>query len=728
MTPAYFFRVSTERSSALIETLYCFFTDASPACDELSEALTGEITNNLAPDEIVFLCPAPAVPVVAKAWAAGAFAGLLARVAAATPISVAPFDAEGQCGTITPLDGKPRTQTKFATLARQGVTKIFRDRGGFIEPNASYHFENPSGNHTNRFIRLSNLLSRQIEISFLAFSLLPSIPTNTRLAYIDTPSLFAVVAAINELLRVLMPKRPPIVAENFQSYAAVKEQPAGKTTTFFDRKEAAITIISASSSGGLARKIVNDHRFNPAMIVHLLYLGDKAQNSNIAVNLASNKRLNPNGYSSEKIVYDKLNCDFCRAGSLAIPLLGDQFDIRGPQPDPLVILKTHVPSHLDGTIDDLVGQKVLTVRGRGSVFFIDSVELLKSSAYRKRLDFFARRFVPAGVSHCFVDSKNSEEFAKIISQTTGQSFSIYDRNEIGTVGIDPSTQVAPILIVVDVIASGRVMLEISRDLRNVVPNAPLIFLAGFSRMTSKQAKDALRKNLTQTHNVAQHAFETVEDLFVPGPELNNAWSSELQFLQKTRPSWDSAARKMLNRRVERLRKTAQPFTNDLFLTVSSRLKIQSGFAFWSKKRSKATQADVFFTVASVVQSLRAQPPGAKGNGLKNNWLQQTLVAPENFGRYNDGVIQAALLRACSPAELQYSMDPNLSLEMTRLVKRVLAAAHLPRGEAAPEFLIALATRRLTLTDDHLEEVLVTNVSSPTLVRVLIALARKKLLP
>ncbi|CAN5173892.1 hypothetical protein BH09PSE3_BH09PSE3_17410 [soil metagenome] len=728
MTPAYFFRVTTEHSSAFIETLYCFFTDASPACDELSEALTGEITDNLAPDEIVFLCPQPAVTAVTKAWTTGAFSGLLSRVAADMPMSVAPFDAQGQRGPIVPMQGTPRTETKFSTLARQGVTKIFRDRGGFIEPNASYHFENPSGNHTNRFIRLSNLLSRQVEISFLAFSLLPSIPTETRLAYIDTPSLFAVVAAINELLRVLTPKRPAIVAENFQSYAAVKEQPAGKTTTFFDSKDGAITIISASSSGGLARKIVNDHRFNPAMIVHLLYLGEKAKNSNIAVNLAADKRLNPNGYSSEKIVYDKANCDFCRAGSLAIPLLGDQFDIRGPQPDPLVILKTHAPSHLDGTIDDLVGQEVLTVRGQGPVFSIDSMELLKSTAYLKRLKFFARRFLPAGVSHCFVDTDNSEEFAKIIAATTGQSFPIHHRNEIGTVGIDPETQAAPILIVVDVIASGRVMLEISRDLRNVAPDAPLIYLAGFSRMPSKQAKDALRKNLVQTHNVAQHAFETVEDLFVPGPELNNAWDSERQFLQKTRPSWDDTAKTELEPRLKRLRQTGKPFTNDLFLTINTPLQIQSGFAFWSKKRPQATQADVFFTVASVVQSIRTLPPGAKGNGLKNNWLQQTLVAPENFGRYNDGVIQAALLRACSSAELQYSTDPSLSLEMTRLIKRVLAAAHQPRGEAASEFLVALATRRLTLTDDHLEEVLHTNVSSPPLVQVLTALARKKLLP
>lgn len=726
MTPAFFFRVTTDQKSALVETLYCFIADAAPACDELSEALTGEITDNLAPDEIVFLCPTPAAAKINKAWPTGAFAGLVSRLPKRVPIGAIPFNAKGGREPTVMLRGKAVVNTDFGILARQGVTQIFRDRGGFIEPNKSYHFENPSGNHTNRFIRLSNLLSRQVEISFMAFALLPFVPLDTRLAYIDTPSLFAVVSAINELRRILAPRRPAIIAENFQSYAAVEEQPAGqKKTSYFDRKQGAITIISASSSGGLARKIVNDHRFNPALIVHLLYLGEKVEESKVAVDLAISAKLNPKGYSSEKIVYEKNNCAFCREGSLAIPLLGDQFDIRGPQPEPLVIVKTTAHRKIDDTIDDLVGYNVLQVRGTGAVFYVDSQELLKSKAYRAKLDFFARRFVPAGISHCFIDTADSMAFANIIATTTGQTFPIHNRSAIASAGIDPKKQVAPILIVVDVIASGRVMLEISRDLRNVAPNAPLIYLAGFSRMTSGQAKDGLLKNLRQTHNAAQHAFETVEDLFVPGPDLSNAWSAERQFLESTRISWPPSAKSALTKRLNRLRNTAQNFTNDLFLSAGPRLAIQSGFAFWTKKRGKATQADVFFTMAAVVQGFRTQP---KGEGLKNNWLQQTLIASENFGRYNDGVIQAALLRACSPPELQYSADPASSLEMMRLIKRVLDAAHQPRGEAASEFLIALATRRLTLTDEHLRQVLVANPKTPPLVDALTTLARKLLLP
>ncbi|MEH6716957.1 hypothetical protein [Parasphingorhabdus flavimaris] len=728
MTPTYLFRVTSERKSVFLETLYCFIAVANPSCDELSEALTREITDHLAPDEIVFLCPLPAVGSLSDGWSKGDFASLLSRLPPDTPISTVSFGPLGAAGPTTTLHGTPQTKTSFANLMRQGATQIFRNRGGFIEPNTSYHFENPSGKHTDRFIRLSNLLSRQVEISFLAFALLPSIPSETRLAYIDTPSLFAVVAAVNELLRILSPSRPAIIAENFQSYASFSPEGSANRSTFFDRKNEAVVIISASSSGGLARRIAKEHSFSAERLIHLLYLGDGVRRSNIAINLAKDRRFNPKGYSGEKSVYEKSNCELCLRGSKAIPLLGDQFDIRGPQPDPVVILKKDAPVNLDETVARLIARGALTIQGTPPTFMINSVKLLEIGEYKKRLEFFARRFIPAGVSHCFVDSENSKAVATFMAATTNQTFPVYLRDDISKVGIVTETQVAPILIVVDVIASGRILLEISRDLRNVAPNAPLIYIAGFGKFPSAQAKEAIRKNLVQTLNAAPHAFQTVDELILPGLELTSAWRSELAFLQKSKRHWDDSARGLLGPRLDRLRKTSMPFENDLFLSNTDKpLAIQNGFAFWSEVKKGASQADVFYTIASVVQALRVKQPSPQGAGLKNNWLQQTLIAPENFGRYNDGVIQASILRACSPAELEYSMDPALSQDMARIIKRIVLAANQSRGEAAAEFLLAMATRRLTLTHSDVSQVLAPCSGLPDIVESLRLLAREILL-
>jgi hypothetical protein len=87
---------------------------------------------------------------------------------------------------------------QFSDFKRRAITGIFNARHGFVESTGTYHFENPSGRHTERFIRLSNILARSAEIAFIGFCTLPYVPAGATTAYLDTPSLYAVVAAINE--------------------------------------------------------------------------------------------------------------------------------------------------------------------------------------------------------------------------------------------------------------------------------------------------------------------------------------------------------------------------------------------------------------------------------------------------------------------------------------------------------------------------------------------------
>jgi hypothetical protein len=96
----------------------------------------------------------------------------------------------------------PKRVVKFSDFRRRAITSIFNTRHGFVESTATYHFENPSGRHTERFIRLSNILARGAEIAFIGFCTLPNVPERATTAYLDTPSLYAVVAAINERSRV----------------------------------------------------------------------------------------------------------------------------------------------------------------------------------------------------------------------------------------------------------------------------------------------------------------------------------------------------------------------------------------------------------------------------------------------------------------------------------------------------------------------------------------------
>jgi hypothetical protein len=86
--------------------------------------------------------------------------------------------------------------------------------------------------------------------------------------------------------------------------------------------------------------------------------------------------------------------------------------------------------------------------------------------------------------------------------------------------------------------------------------------------------------------------------------------------------------------------------------------------------------------------------------LASDAFQQVVLDPENFARYNDGVIQGALLRAARPSELDYSSEPESSRYMFDLVCKILIQHDQPQGEAAPEFALAIRCGVLKFAPEH----------------------------
>lgn len=110
---------------------------------------------------------------------------------------------------------------------------------------------------------------------------------------------------------------------------------------------------------------------------------------------------------------------------------------------------------------------------------------------------------------------------------------------------------------------------------------------------------------------------------------------------------------------------------------------------------------MYVTLASILHHLR---DGGRGSGaLVQHEHNRTVLAPANFGRFNDGVIQAAILRAARPRELDYSHDKDASAQIRDTVMRIIERREKPEGEAAPEFLLALATGRIHLMGSDREE-------------------------
>lgn len=700
MNPFFSFRFDLVRSRQTADVLMVFA--ATPALDSeaLATVIEAEIETNLVPDELMIVVREPvfgqAVDVLENRSLSEA---TFARLSGRATVTLTAYDSQGKESSRKHIAGPTsRRRVAFDDFKRRALTSIFNARHGFVESTATYHFENPSGRHTERFIRLSNILARGAEIAFIGFCTLPLVAEGASIAYLDTPSLYAVVAAINEQ-RISFPGTTPILADNFSSYS-------GLASYRFESVQDSFVLISASSSGALASQLVRDQGFEPSRIGHLLFLGEDKSGSGIVCDLRYHDRDNPEGIRTPPAVEEAGSCRMCAAGSFPIKLQGDQFEFAGPQQDAVLIAKSDAPAGLSDLIERMAGKGVFGVGLGRNVsrqprqFEISSNALVISAKFKERLDYVLRRSLPASVGHVIAMDAESVTLANTVAAFAKGAATVVARNALDSI---PQNTQSAVVIVAAVIESGRTLLDISRDLRSIVPDAPLLYLVGFSKSNGEQRRETLSRTLIQTANPYPYEFIEIEKMVLPISTENNAWAAELRLLV------DPAVAELVppdlaetvSERIVRLRKTSEVMRRDLFVgnAPGRTLSLQPGFVFWSPATcaGQHTQADVFFTIASVLQQLRANAHRlGRTSAIKSNWFQQTLLAPGNFGRFNDDIIQASILRAAYPFEMNFGDVAAESRELGRLIRRIVEASRTARGGAAAEFLIAIATGRLRL--------------------------------
>ena len=729
MNAIYPFRFEIVRKASRYDVLLIFAATRELDPETLATAIEREVERNLVPDEVVIVVRDPSFETARRQLAEDSQnVATLARLAGRASVTLIGYDCAGGEARRAHVSGPaPKRVVKFADFRRRAVTSIFNTRHGFVESTATYHFENPSGRHTERFIRLSNILVRGAEIAFIGFCTLPYVPERATTAYLDTPSLYAVVAAINEQ-RSSFEDASPILADNFSSYAGVGNY---RFTQLAD----SCVLISASSSGSMASNLIAAHGFAPSQITHILFLGTDQSGSNIVCDLRHDPDKNSEGVATLPSVEGPEGCKICSAGSHAIKLQGDQFEFAGPQQESLLIAKKDAPAGLATLMERYAGGGLFAIgfsRTAGKQprqFNINPAALLTHETFQDRLDYVLRRSLPASLGHVIAVDEASECFADQIARFSPEPAQMIRRTGLDSI---PKQTESAIVIAGLVIESGRSLLDISRDLRSIAPNAPLLYLVGFSKSTGEPRRETLGQTLIQTVNPYPYQIIEVERMILPLSSEHNPWTAELRLLID--PDFDSLIPKgfqpSIQARIARLRKASEPLRDDIFLpnATDRTLALQPGFVFWPDGVPKRphSQADVYVTVASVLQQLRANAHRGQRSAIKSNWFQQTILAPENFGRFNDDIIQASILRAAHPFEMNLADAAPDSRELGRLIRRIIAAANTERGGAAAEFLLALATGRLRLRKTDLDIALSADPGNLAMVRFLHAVCCQKL--
>jgi hypothetical protein len=692
-----------------VHVLYCPALDFSTA--EFATAIKDDIDLNLQPDDLVIIARDTELNQIFQTISGSTeITSNLERLQKATRITYMSFDANGyECRRLAYSDDILQSDIPLDILIRPIITSIFNKYNGFVESSPGFHFRNPSKKHTDRFLRLSNILYEWSDISFIAIGLLKYLKGKRKI-YIDTASVFCIVSALNEHLNLFNLSNKTVQASNFRSYHALEEN-----SVMFAPKS--LCLISASTSGGLGRELARKHRLSSDSVVHVLYLGKEGSVNSLCI-LNFHKDLNVEGVKNDDrpVNYSDEACPLCQKGSTRIQIFGDQFDPPPPQLDPIGLLATDAPADLKEVMAKFAGSGAFAV-GLGSrgdpvprLYNVDVEMMLTCEPFKNDLDYVVRRSVPLATKYVVHLDKRSKPLVDRVVESFAMGASqpeVLSRDELHRI---PEGTTDPVVVVAAVIESGRSLLEVSRDLRSACRSAPLSYIVGVNKSTGLKRREGIRSNLGMSKGPVQNDVVFIESLVLPTSSESNSWSNESEFWKRLQHSnCDKNIKSWIDERIQKLNDSTTKLIDDLFIhsEIENKLKLQPGFVFAQEAAvDKYQQADVFFTISSVLQRLRA---GAEELGnrraIRSNWSQQTLLAPSNFSRFSDGVIQASFLRAAYPAELNYRASEQESEEMGRIIARIVRSGAKTRGESAAEFLISLASRRMSLGETDLKKVI-----------------------
>ncbi|MDN7800041.1 hypothetical protein [Burkholderia vietnamiensis] len=359
----------------------------------------------------------------------------------------------------------------------------------------------------------------------------------------------------------------------------------------------------------------------------------------------------------------------------------------------------------------------LAVQARGPIptakvrpIYLDGRALMGNLGFRDFADKLVSQQTPASVSAIvYQDDEASRGIAEycarklqeVMHRATPLTLISDVVIESGKADLDGA---AGILVVAAVVGRGTRLLSISRDLRDVHSGARTYFIGAQIAETAAQL-DALPKNLKHSATKAEIRIERFAGVAV-GEGIEESFEEEAQaFRNVQRKLGDAFAA-----RFELLSGSASGLGNAVFMPRDDDLvvdmRLRPDFAYWNPLYAEAndTNAAVLATAGALLQNARESADFKdEDDRLATDAFQQVILNPENFTRYNDGAIQAALLRCARPSELDYSREASASQFMRDLLANIFEQHNRRQGEAACEFAFALHTRKLRLKEQHFDD-------------------------
>jgi hypothetical protein len=611
-------------------------------------------------------------------------------------------------------------------LYRHGSTHIFKHNGGLVESSNDHHFVFPSNKHCSKFIRTGNVLVNGAEIFFLAFQLLPHFD-GKETVYCDTSSINVLPFAVFELKRRFGDVQLFPAVESFKSYDVFESRK-------IPFKTQDLVLISSSTSGNIIDRLIANHLASKEQIALVYYLGPKdryqANAGNIICDLTKDEKTFPEGVEEFETYPNDFECRLCRSFSHPVAIHGDVFLTVKPKIEKVLLTATpkHVPRFLNEFVTNYRVDKRADVDGavirsyyketKGDddanyETYIDTSKIYGKPKFEEKLDRLIDKHIPANTKYLvYLPDQSSQALAELINKKVNWQSppTLIRLDDALPENLENINGCA--VIVASCIVTGKNLLHVSMLMRRF-PNLSLTYFIGVLGTSNETFQNTLKSSLTRGKDKSdERPFIAVETIYCSLDKYHTIWEKEKLFLEEmvADVNEDGPLYPYLIDRIKILRANKETIglSDDVFLQAHNRerLYLRKNFAFWNfeYEEKEIFQSEVYFSMNSIINFLENKEVYS-GCSLKQSTYVRNILSIENFTRFNDGIIQACLLRAARPECLAYDLDAESSQQMRVLIESMIDKKDTEHGEALMEFLLALGLKTLRLKKSDTEFIL-----------------------
>lgn len=558
---------------------------------------------------------------------------------------------------------------------------------------AGHTFKHPSTRISKLFIQSREIAANETELQFVAKGLHTFVKNvdwpKIKAIYIDTMGIYSVVkeAALTAGCNANI--------ESYHSYKSLNELNLPS--------EDYLIVISASTSGGMARDLVN-RDFCKDKIVTLIDVELRPSLSHVLINLSAT------GLLREVSIVDGNETD--------IELVGEHFSYKAKPPKQVTVGISHKPKHLLDILKDFcisginpINQRV-DVIGKNPLLSLKPANLYRSEKFNDWLQEELNWSLSLSIDTVIYSDDGASE---LLAKKTFEYINNASRDEKSpsllkwpNISKEDLKYSNGVIVITAFAGDGGKLRQISRDLREYESKTiPRQFLIGVGLPQSMEYWKKLEHFLVRNATQRFYSFSVWKVLPLGPDNIKKSWDELVQLAAKadneSNSPLDTIQYDDVAKCYDALSTTIRSANNSLLPnTNGDSLKLTEGFVFFDDKFDdkidNITQGDTLLTIAAVLQTAREHANPEKC--LRPTNYQSVVISPENFLRFNDDILQACILRASLPSELDYSSDHHLSELMKEFLYKVFTRHQHPFGYASLEFASALAVGKLKLKKEH----------------------------